>query len=200
MGVALLVWLALQGPVASSESAGALAAAVRAGDPHRVAALLRAGADPSRPDPTGMTPLMEAAQAGRADLVRLLAEAGAELDGRDRLGRTALDIALRSGARDIVAMLQGRGARGSGKSPGDTVCVKRWAGSGFCGVIDRVDGTRYRVRVARVDGCAAGCPADRECSDGEPVSESSTAGPLLWVRIWCFTTTYPGSAHFPARP
>jgi ankyrin repeat protein len=98
-----------------------------------VRALLKAGADPNRFDPYGMTPLMRAATVlhqnaasesplepavpirSSADYAVLLLDAGAKIDARmenrvDSDGRTALMIAAKQGNADFVKMLIKRGA------------------------------------------------------------------------------------------
>jgi ankyrin repeat protein len=154
--------------------------------------LLQAGADVDASNADGLTPLMAASQAGHLGAVSVLVEAGADLDQRDRLGRTALDLALVEGREDVGRLLRARGATGSGKSPGDTVCVERWTRDGFCGVIESVDPARLRVRITRVTGCGAGCDADAACSGGREIDPSSL-GEHLWVSRSCLTRTFPGS-------
>ena len=119
------------------------------GRPAGSQALLREGASPDAADRSGWTALHEAAQRGD------LATAGALLDA----GATARPaLPLRAGRRSTwrsgpgqsragAAAAVARGARGSGKSIGDTVCVRPWQGDGYCGT-DR-GGRRRRVR-----GCA----------------------------------------------
>jgi uncharacterized protein len=176
----------------SADSPQLLTEAARTGAVARVRALVASGANVNAADGTGLTPLMAAAAAGHSDVVALLADAGADLDIRDRLGRTALDRAMAASRTGVVRLLRARGSLGSGKSPGDTVCVERWAGSGFCGVIEGLDPARLRLRVTRVSGCAAGCAADDSCSQGKEVDPSSL-GDLLWVGRSCLTRTFPGS-------
>jgi ankyrin repeat protein len=181
---------------ASSEVDRGLVEAVRLGNAARVRALVEARADVNGATASGTTPLMEAAAAGRNDIARLLIDAGADVDARDRLGRTALDVALRAGQAPMVRLLRSRGAVGSGKSPGDTVCVRKWQGEGFCGVVERVEPNRFQVRVTGVEGCLGGCAAGDECSAGEPIAgPSESLGRVLWVPGFCLTQTYPGSAR-----
>jgi ankyrin repeat protein len=138
---------------------------------------------------------MEAAAAGQAEVARILLDAGADVDARDRLGRTALDMAEAAGQAGLVRLLRSRGARGSGKSVGDTACVKKWAGQGFCGVIERTEPTRFRLRVTRVEGCVGGCEPD-ECSGGNRIAgPAESLDRRFWVKSWCLTQTYPGSAR-----
>ncbi len=171
----------------------ALLDAARRGDAPRVEALVRDGADVNAATASGLTPLIEAAARGRTDVARRLIEAGADPDARHRELGTALDAAQRNGHRDIVEMLRRRGARGSGKSVGDTVCVRRWSGSGFCGVIEDVRGTDYRLGITGLQGCLQGCPPDDDCSAGRPVGggdrDAVRAGGEIRVKSWCLTHT-----------
>jgi hypothetical protein len=176
------------GPAAAEP---ALVSAVRKGDAAAVRALVAAGADARASTASGWTPLMEAAARGRDDIARALLEAGADVDARDRVLGTALDVATQSGHPEIVRLLRGRGARGSGRSLGDTVCSRRWSGQGFCGVIEAAEATRYRVRVERLVGCASGCSADADCSEGRPVGGPRGIGEpdVVSIRSWCLTDT-----------
>jgi ankyrin repeat protein len=169
--------------------------AARTGRLASVRALVEGGADVNGASASGVTPLMEAVSAGRTEVARVLLDAGAVVDARDRLGRTALDFAEGSGRADLARLLRSRGARGSGKSVGDTACVRKWAGDGFCGVIERVEPTRLRLRVTRVEGCVGGCDAD-ECSGGDRIAgPSESLDRQVWIKSWCLTQTYPGSAR-----
>lgn len=165
--------------------------AVRRGDEGRVRALLRSGAGVDDSTPSGWTPLMEAAQRGAPRLAGLLLEAGADPDARDRVQGTPLDVAERAGHAGLALLLRERGARGSGKSVGDVVCVRCWGGEGFCGRLESVEATRYRLRVLRLEGCRQGCPADVDCTGGRSVggAEGLGAEEALWVRSWCVTHT-----------
>lgn len=169
----------------------ALMAAGGEGHTEVVRILLRAGADVDAPLPSGWTALMQAASEGRAEAATLLLDAGADIDARDRFAGTALDVAQQANKGDMVLLLRDRGSRGSGRSRGDTVCVRRWAGSGFCGVVEEVEVTRYRVRLTRLEGCEKGCPPDEDCSEARPVGGPGGAGvsDVLWIRSWCLTHT-----------
>ena len=177
--------------VAADEQASRrLTGAEARGDVPQVTALLRQGADPDAGDRSGWTGLHQAAETGDLALARVLLEAGARPDLRSRARGTPLDVAERAGRTDLARLLRSYGARGSGKSIGDTVCVRPWHGDGFCGVVEAVDPTRFRLRVTRVVGCAAGCPPRESCSAGQAVGPGGLgSGDLLWVPASCLTHT-----------
>jgi len=189
----VLVFCGATAVSALSDRDRSLLEAAALGDAARVGALVREGANVNAATASGLTPLIQAAVKGRTDVVRLLIEAGADPDARHRELGTALDAAQRNGHRDIVRMLRQRGARGSGKSVGDTVCVRRWSGSGFCGVIEDVTANEYRLDVTRLEGCPTGCPPDDECSEGRPVGggdrDAVRAGAEVRIKSWCLTHT-----------
>jgi hypothetical protein len=183
--------------VAAALAAGAepdaprrLIEAAARGDTALLRALLRAGADPDRGDAGGWTALHQAAEAGHAASVRALVEAGASPDLRARARGTPLDVAESAGRAEVARLLRAAGARGSGKSIGDTVCVRLWAGDGYCGVVLGRDPTRFELRVAEVLGCERGCPAEAACSGGRAVGSGGlAAGDRLWVKASCLTHT-----------
>jgi hypothetical protein len=169
----------------------AVVAAARSGRPEALRALLQAGADPDAADRSAWTALHQAVEAGDLALARLLLDGGATPDLLSRDRGTALDVAERTGRTELAQLLRARGARGSGKSIGDTVCVRPWHGDGFCGVVEAVDPTRFRLRVSRVVGCQAGCTAEALCSAARLVGGASGLGPgdVLWVPGSCLTHT-----------
>ena len=167
----------------------ALLVAATSGRPEGVRALLRGGAAPDASDRGGWTALHEAARSGDLASARLLLDAGATPDLRARSGGTPLDVAERGGRRELAALLRAHGARGSGKSIGDTVCVRRWRGDGFCAEVAGVDATRFRLRVTEVVGCGGGCAADTACSAGRSVGLELASGAELWVPASCLTHT-----------
>jgi MFS family permease len=185
--------LARSGADPNARDAGgrpALVLAVAAGGANAVAALLRAGADPDRGDAGGWTALHQAALAGDAASAERLVEAGAALDRRARWRGTPLDVAETQGQPVLARLLRARGARGSGKSIGDTVCVRPWAGEGYCAVVADRSATRFVLRVSRVVGCARGCAADAVCSAGRSVGAAGLAeGDTLSVPASCVTQT-----------
>jgi hypothetical protein len=167
-----------------------LVAAVARADAAGVAAALRQGADPDASDRSGWTGLHQASETGDLALARVLLEAGARPDLRSRARGTPLDVAEKAGRAEMARLLRMHGARGSGKSIGDTVCVRPWMGDGFCAVVEAVDPTRFRLRVSRVLGCAEGCPPEASCSAGRAVGPGGlSAGDVLWVPASCLTHT-----------
>jgi ankyrin repeat protein len=189
-GIALVVAAGLAFGT-DEEASRRLAAAVARGDAAQVVALVRRGADPDAADRSGWTGLHLAAERGDVALARLLLDAGARPDPRSRARGTPLDIAETTGRTEIARLLRLHGARGSGKSIGDTVCVRPWNGDGYCGVVVAAGPTRYRLRVSRIVGCAGGlCAPDPACSADEPVGADGLGeGDLLWVPASCLTHT-----------
>lgn len=169
----------------------ALVLAAASGSPEAVRALLRGGADPNRTDGSGWSGLHQAAEAGSVDVARALLDAGAEPDLRSRSRGTPLDVAEQRGQMAVARLLRARGARGSGKSIGDTVCVRPWRGDGYCATVEAADPTRYRLRVTELIGCSDGCPAEAACSAGRAVGGPGglKTGDTLWVPASCLTQT-----------
>jgi hypothetical protein len=167
-----------------------LVAALARGDSAQAAALVRAGADPDAADRSGWTGLHLAADTGDLALARVLLDAGAHPDLRSRARGTPLDVAEKAGRSEIARLLRLLGARGSGKSIGDTVCVRPWSGDGYCAVVEGADPTHYRLRISRVIGCAAGCAAEPACSAGRVVGAGGLGpGDVLRVPASCLTHT-----------
>jgi len=175
---------------AVSDASLRLVAAAARGDAAGVAAALRQGADPDASDRSGWTGLHQAAETGDLALARVLLEAGARPDLRSRARGTPLDVAEKAGRAEMARLLRMHGARGSGKSIGDTVCVRPWHGQGYCATVEAVDPTRFRLRVSRVLGCDGGCPPEASCSAGRDVGPGGlSAGDVLWVSGSCLTHT-----------
>jgi ankyrin repeat protein len=165
--------------------------------------LLDRGANPNARDREGRTPLMDAARAGHLGAMRTLLLAGADVNAWSRAGSTAnlnhrqrgrgtaLETAERTGHDDIAQLLRDAGARTSGRSVGDTVCVRPWNGEGYCGVVKWVNKIHYRVRVTEIRGCKDGCTARAECSAGRTVGVPGgvIVGFELTVPSWCLTDT-----------
>ena len=70
-----------------------------------VAALLRAGADPTVAARDGWTALHAAAREGRGDIARALLRAGADGNARTLLGRTPATVAAAFGQVDVLRRL-----------------------------------------------------------------------------------------------
>src|SRR6266496_2042988 len=143
--------------------------AVSAGQVGAVRVLLASGADVNASDVNGISALIEAADKGRSKTTRLLLKSGANVNTSTRGLGTALSAAERSGYNDIVAMLRQAGARTTGKSVGDTVCVRPWGGDGYCGTVESLNKNQFQIRVTEIVGCGGGCSAKAECSAGRPV-------------------------------
>lgn len=78
---------------------------------------------------------------------------------------------------------------------GDRVCVKVWRGTGFCGTVDRVSGTRLKVEITDIDcgGMVGLCNADKNCSGGRDISEflgngAAQKGDTVWIEASCVTS------------
>ena len=172
------------------DSSRGLVAVTARGDLAAVRALLQSGTDPDRGEASGWTALHQAARRGDTAVARALLEGGATPDLRAREGGTALDVAETSGKPELARVLRSAGARGSGKSIGDTVCVRPWAGDGYCAsVLDR-DATRFELRLVAWVGCERGCAAAAACSGGKPVGAGGLGpGDRLWVPASCLTHT-----------
>ena len=190
-GIVLGIALAAARAGGEDDPGRPLVAAAARGDSAAVRALLRDGTDPDRGDPaSGWTALHEAARSGSVSVARALLVAGATPDLRARSGGTALDVAETAGQAELARVLRAAGARGSGKSIGDTVCVRLWAGEGFCAAVLARDQTRFELRVERSVGCARGCPADALCSGGKTVASGGLGpGDRVWVEASCLTHT-----------
>ncbi len=174
----------------NSDGEAPLIAAVRTGHLGAVRILLAGGADVNLRSSAGRTALIEAAEAGRLRTAQLLIQHGADLNASARTG-TALETAERTGHLRLAALLRRAGARTSGRSVGDTVCVRPWAGDGYCGVVEDIWKNTYRLRVTEIVGCTGGCPARAECSAQMPVGGTSgiKAGDHVETQSWCLTHT-----------
>ena len=172
------------------EGRPALLLAAASGQASSVEALLRGGADPDATTRSGWTPLHEAADAGGLRSARALLDGGAPPDPRDRVRGTPLDVAEQAGHTGLARLLRERGARGSGKSIGDTVCVRGWGGDGFCGEVVARDHTRHRLHVTELVGCSSVCEARATCSADRPVGPGGLGvDDTLWVPTSCLTHT-----------
>jgi hypothetical protein len=180
--------------VRDAEGRPALLLAARSGQGDAVRVLLAHGADPDAADRGGWTALHEAAGAGSTAMLDLLFEAGAFPDPPSRARGTPLDVAERASRDGAARLLRARGARGSGKSIGDTVCVRPWRGQGFCAVVEDVDPTRHLLRVTSIVGCAGGCRPDPVCSLDRPVGGPDGLSPGERLRVPTSCLTHVGVA------
>lgn len=165
--------------------------AVAAGQLGAARALLAAGADVNARSKSGITALMEAADKGRVKSAHLLITSGADVNASSRGLGTPLEAAERAGHNNIVELLRAAGAHTSGKSVGDTVCVRSWGGEGYCGTVESVNKSAYSIHVTQIVGCQNGCSAKAECSAGRPVGGTGgiAVGDQVKTVSWCLTQT-----------
>nr|ADC35938.1 ankyrin 23/unc44-like protein [uncultured bacterium 70] len=90
---------------------------VRVDDFEDARRLIRAGADASKPNRYGVTPMQLACANGNAQMIALLLEAGADANVVDKQGETALMTAARVGSVDSVKTLLDRGATVDTRDP-----------------------------------------------------------------------------------
>jgi hypothetical protein len=168
-----------------------LIAAASAGQATTVQSLLAQGAGVNATAADGRTALIAATQGGSVEAVRALIAAGANLDWALRDAGMALNIAENKGETEIAALLLAAGAHSTGKSAGDTVCVRPWSGNGFCGTVQSFSVRAVLIKVTAIVGCANVCAAREECSASLPVGGPSglRAGDSITVPSWCLTET-----------
>lgn len=77
---------------------------------------------------------------------------------------------------------------------GDSVCIRQWQGTGYCGNVDRVSGDRLKVEITKVDcgGWIGRCNGD-PCSGGRTIgpkgdSSVSGVGDFVWTEKYCVTS------------
>ena len=90
---------------------------VRVDDFETARRLVRAGADASKPNRYGVTPMQLACANGNAKMIALLLEAGADPNVVDRQGESALMTAARVGSVDAVKTLIDHGAKIDTRDP-----------------------------------------------------------------------------------
>ncbi len=165
--------------------------AVKSGQVEAVRMLVAAGANINTTSAAGRTALIEAAEFGRNDAARILINTGADLNASQRGWGSPLEAAERTGNDELASMLRSAGARSSGRSVGDTVCVRPWQGNGYCGVVEEVNKTSFRIRVTKIVGCANGCVAKSECSESRTVggADGIQTGDVITTVSWCLTHT-----------
>jgi Ankyrin repeats (3 copies) len=168
-----------------------LIVAASAGQTDTVRSLLARGAGIDASSADGRTALIVAAQSNQIETVRALIAAGANVNRGTRGTGTALEVAENKGETQISALLLASGARSSGKSVGDTVCVRPWGGDGFCGTVQSYSVRSVQIQVTRIVGCENGCSAKQECSESRLVGGSGgvQAGDQIAVPSWCLTHT-----------
>jgi len=165
--------------------------AASSGQAETIKSLLAQGAGLNATAADGRTALIAAAQNGRIEAVRALIAAGANLNLSARSTGTALNVAENKGETEIAALLLASGAHSTGKSVGDTVCVRPWGGNGFCGTVKSFSVRAVQIAVTRIVGCTNGCAAKEECSAAMPVGGANgvQAGDPITVPSWCLTQT-----------
>ncbi len=85
--------------------------AAYSGDSARVAALLKAGANPDEANQFGASPVLEAARRGDAAVLQLLLKAGADPESANAEGETALMLVARTGNIEAARLLLKHGAK-----------------------------------------------------------------------------------------
>jgi hypothetical protein len=165
--------------------------AASAGQTAKVTSLLAQGAGVDATAADGRTALIAAAQGGQIEAVEVLIAAGANLNWTSRGTGTALNVAENTGQTQIAALLLQSGARSTGKSAGDTVCVRSWGGDGFCGTVKSFSIRSVQIQVTKIVGCAGTCQAKPDCSEAKPVGGNNgvQAGEQIAVPSWCLTQT-----------
>jgi Ankyrin repeats (3 copies) len=170
----------------------ALVAAASSGDAAAVKSLLAQGAAVNAAAADGRTALIAAAQSGKLEIVAALIAAGANLNWSARGTGTALNVAENTGQAQMAALLLASGAQSTGKSVGDTVCVRPWSGDGFCGTVRSFSTHAVDIEITKIVGCTVGsCQARAECSAGKPIGGAggAQAGDRIAVPSWCLTQT-----------
>jgi hypothetical protein len=141
-----------------------LVVAASEGHVETVKPLLAHGADAYATAIDGRTALIAAAQCGNIEIVKTLIATGGNLNWPARGTGMALDAAENRGQTEVATLRLASGAHSTGKSLGETVCVRPWGGDGFCGTVQSFSILSVQIQVTRIVGCANGCPAKEECS------------------------------------
>ena len=168
-----------------------LIAAAAAGDAGTVKSLVASGASVNATDVQGRTALIVAVESKQPEVAKALVAAGANLNLEASYIGSALNVAENGGDTDLAAWLLAAGAHSTGKSVGDTVCVRPWGGQGYCGVVKSFTVRAVQISVTRLVGCADGCAAQQESSAGNPVGgvNGLHPGESITVPSWCLTDT-----------
>lgn len=168
-----------------------LLVAAASGQTATIHSLLAQGANVNATSADGRTALIAAAQNGQAGAVQALIAAGADLNWRTRGTGTALNVAENKGETRIAAMLLAAGAQSTGKSVGDTVCVRPWGGDGYCGTVQSFSVGSVSIHITRIVGCEHGCSTRLECTGGNIVGGPNglEVGDHVAAPSWCLTET-----------
>ena len=175
----------------NAKGSTALIEAAAAGDAGTVRSLVTTGTNLNATDAQGRTALIVAVQSKQPDVVKALVAAGANLNLEAKYVGSALNQAENNSDTDLAAFLLAAGAKSTGKSVGDTVCVRSWSGQGYCGTVKSFTVKSVQILVTKLVGCADGCPANQESSAGNPVGgvNGLHPGELIAVPSWCLTDT-----------
>ena len=162
LSCALLLACAPAALAAGTGADPALLEAARSGDLAALRAQLEAGADVNAAGPTAPRRCIEAAVHGRSTAAEALIAAGADLDA-NRRGYGSAARRRRAGRPHGAGRAPARQGRApaSGRTVGDTVCVRPWDGDGYCGTVEACEQDRYRIHVTEVVGCERGLRAAR---------------------------------------
>jgi hypothetical protein len=168
-----------------------LIAAAGSGNIETVKSILASGAPIDATDGNGRTALIAAAESRNAEVARALVAGHANLNLEARYIGSALNVAENNGDTELAAFLLSAGAHSTGKSVGDTVCVRSWGGEGYCGRVKSFTIRSMQIAVTRLVGCDGGCPARQECSAANPVGgvNGLKPGEDIAVPSWCLTDT-----------
>ena len=104
--------------------------ALKSGDKHAVATLLKQGADVNASDPDGTTPLDWAAEANDLESAELLLHAGANPKSRSRYGVTPLSLAAGNGNAALLDLFLKAGADPAASPPGGQTILMTAARTG----------------------------------------------------------------------
>ena len=178
-------------PARDANGSTPLITAAAAGDSATVKSLVSAGASVNATDVHGRTALIVAVESKQPETAKALVAAGADLNREANYIGSALNIAENGGDTELAAWLLAAGAKSTGKSVGDTVCVRSWGGQGYCGVVKSFTVRAVQIAVTRLVGCADGCAVRQECSAGNPVGSVNGLHPgeQIAVPSWCLTDT-----------
>ena len=111
-------------------------------------------------------------------------KAAKELQRKEEDSATRAQDAARQAAQEAASRYR----------EGDSVCIRQWQGTGYCGNIDRVSGDRLKVEITKVDcgGWIGRCNGD-PCSGGRTIGPRgdpsvSGVGDFVWTEKYCVTS------------